>query len=237
MKSSVSYSGAAGRPRPALMHDVSAQTRRAWLSAAGMGVFGVAAALAGPRGAALATPASGPSFYDNFAHMQWQDQAGRPVRLHGLRGKVVLFNFIFTACSTVCPVQTHALAQMQGQLPAVLRPRVQLVSVSLDPLSDTPATLSNFARKFQVDHSNWSFITGRPQDVHKLVETLALFRDGKIQGALDDHATALWLVDSKGVLRTRYEGNPPDVARIGRELGALVSLDDPRPARALQSRG
>jgi protein SCO1 len=194
----------------------------AWLVA--LACSGSLSALAAPQAQASQSPATGPSFYDNFAGMQLLDQAGRPLQLHRLRGKVVLFNFIFTGCSTVCPVQTHALSQMLRRMQPALRARVHLVSVSLDPLSDTPQTLATFAKGFQVDHAQWSFATGRTADIQRLAEALWLFRDGRGQAPLDDHATSLWLVDAQGGLRIRYAGNPPDTARLERELGALAEL-------------
>ncbi len=213
-------------PAPSAANGRTVATRRAWLASAGRACWGAAATLALPPAGAQAGPVSapGPGFYDNFAGMQLTDQAGRPLRLDSLRGKVVLFNFIFTACSTVCPVQTLALAQMQQRMKLALRARMQLVSVSLDPLGDTPQTLPAFARRFQVDHSNWSFATGRPDDIERLAQTLALFRRGKGPAPLEDHTTTLWLADAQGVLRMRYAGNPPDVARIETEMGALLAL-------------
>lgn len=177
------------------------------------------------QGPALASPAAA-SFYDHFAGMLLTDQVGRPLQQANLRGKLVLFNFIYTACSTVCPVQTHALARMLKQMPPALRAQVHLVSVSLDPLSDTPQTLASFAKRYQADFANWSFVTGKPDDIERLARTLALFRNGVAKAPLDDHATSLWLIDAQGVLRTRYAGNPPDVERIARELAALASLSE-----------
>lgn len=195
-------------------------------------LLGLMGGVCGPFATAtLAQPASAPRtttagliFYNNFAGMQLTDQAGRPLRLDSLSGKIVLFNFIFTACSTVCPVQTQALVQMMQGMNPSLRAQVHLISVSLDPLSDTPQTLTAFARRFRVDHTNWSFATGQPGDIKRLADTLTLFRGARGRAPLDEHATALWLVDGQGVLRIRYAGNPPDVARIARELEALVAL-------------
>jgi len=190
-------------------------SRRRWLQA---GALACCAALAPP----VRSTDARASFYDGFKGMQLLDQSGRPLSVEALRGKVVLFNFVFTACSTVCPVQTHALVQLQRGLVPALRARVHLVSVSLDALGDTPRTLKAFAARHGVDHANWSFVTGRPDDVYRLAEALWLFRDGKGRGPLEQHDTSLWLVDAQGVLRARYAGNPPDVTRLARELGSLA---------------
>lgn len=212
-------------------------SRRHWLVrvCAGVGVGGwvLAAAAAGaapPPDGRFPNPAAADNFHGHFAGMQLLDQSGRRFQPDRLRGKVVLFNFIFTGCSTVCPVQTHALAQMLQQMPPALRARVHVVSVSLDPLSDTPQTLAAFARRYPINHADWSFVTGRPDDIQRLADRLALFRGGKGQAPLEDHATALWLADTRGVLLMRYAGNPLDVPRLLRELAAVADLQGPRKA-------
>lgn len=211
-------------------------SRRGWLGLVG-GACGLLAtgSLAQPAPASRAGSAA-PSFYENFAGMRLLDQGGKTLQLPALKGRVVLINFIFTGCSTVCPVQTHALAELQRQMKPELRRRVWLLSVSLDALSDTPQTLRAFAAKYQVDHANWSFVTGRPQDIQRLAEALWLFRNGKGQGPLEEHTTHLWLVDGQGVLRMRYGGSPPDTGRLVREMAALVEVSAPNVPREAERR-
>jgi protein SCO1 len=165
------------------------------------------------------------SFYSNFQGLKLKDQEGRPLDAATLRGHLVLVNFVYTGCSTVCPVQTRALADMQRQLPTALRQRVRLLSVSLDPLQDTPQALKNFAKHMGADLGGWTFATGRPQDTERLAKALRLFRPDPNVRKPDDHSTALWLIDAKGEMRMRYGGNPPDVPRLLRELAALDQLE------------
>ncbi len=94
--------------------------------------------------------------------------------------------------------------------------------MSLDPVGDTPAALKAFAQRMSVDLSHWSFVTGRAEDLGRLSERLRLFRPGAKKP--DDHATALWLVDARGRLLLRLQGNPPDRLRIARELNAMENL-------------
>lgn len=166
-----------------------------------------------------ATPAE--RFDSNFAGAQWLDHEGRRFGTAQLAGKIVLFNFVFTGCSSVCPVQTHALAQLQRELPAGVRGDVHFVSFSLDPLSDTPATLKAYARRMGADLRGWSFVTGRPQDVDHVAERLRLFPTDRQAARPADHAGALWLTDRSGRLMQRYSGTPPDTARLGREIVQL----------------
>ncbi len=172
-----------------------------------------------PTGATSAT-----SFFATFDGLHLVDQDGHPFITTRLAGHVTLFNFIYTGCSAVCPIQTHALAQAQQSLPVAVRKQVRLVSVSIDPLNDTPATLKSYAQRMGADLSNWSFVTGRPKDIERLSATLKLFKEAPPARRPADHATWLWLVDDQGVVRQRYAGNPPDANRLVREVIELDRL-------------
>lgn len=165
------------------------------------------------------------SFYANFKGMTLVDQDGRRVVPLRLARRIVLVNFVYTGCSTACPVQTRALADLQSRLPQDLRARVHLLSVSIDPLNDTPQALKAFATRMGADLSGWTFATGRPEDVHRLSEALRLFRPGAGPSQPEEHSTALWLVDAHGQLRMRYGGVTPDVPRLLRELTELDRLE------------
>ncbi|KQP37363.1 SCO family protein [Pseudorhodoferax sp. Leaf274] len=161
------------------------------------------------------------AFASNFQGLALRDQDDRAFDIGRLAGRVLLVNFIYTGCSTVCPVQTQVLAQVQADLPADVRTGVHFVSVSLDPLADTPAALKAYAARFSVDLRRWSFVTGRPTDVERVSERLRLFRREDTVRRPDDHATTLWLVDARGRLVQRLHGQPPDARRLGSELAVL----------------
>src|SRR5215472_506696 len=72
------------------------------------------------------------------------DQAGKRVRLADelAAGDPVLLQFVFTTCSTICPVLSGTFAAVQETLP-----RARLLSISIDPEVDTPARLAEYARR------------------------------------------------------------------------------------------
>jgi cytochrome oxidase Cu insertion factor (SCO1/SenC/PrrC family) len=175
---------------------------------------------------ALVARAEAPGFAANFDGASLLDQEGRRFSFAPLAGKVLLVNFVYTGCSTVCPIQTRALAEVQAALPPDVAARVRFVSISLDPLQDTPAALKAFATTMRADLTRWSFVTGRPTDVDRIAQRLRLFRAGPNVKRPDDHATGLWAVDAKGRLVQRYAGNPPDRERLVRELTALARIAD-----------
>lgn len=73
-------------------------------------------------------------------------------------GHPVVLNFIYTTCTTVCPVTSQTLSQLQARLGAD-RDKVRIVSISIDPEQDTPAQLAAYARKFNAS-PEWRHYTG-----------------------------------------------------------------------------
>jgi len=76
-------------------------------------------------------------------------------------GRPVVLNFIFTTCSSICPLMSQTLAQFDRQLGAD-RGKVHLMSISIDPEQDTPARLREYARKFHAG-PEWQHYTGTPE--------------------------------------------------------------------------
>ncbi|MEQ1636521.1 MAG: SCO family protein [Methylococcales bacterium] len=93
-----------------------------------------------------------------------------------IKGKTVAINFIFTTCSSSCPLATAVFKQVQNQLGAQ---QVQLISISVDPGTDTPERLNAFAQQFKIK-SGWSFITGEEAIITALLEDLDAYTPDKI---------------------------------------------------------
>ena len=76
-------------------------------------------------------------------------------------GRPVVLNFIFTTCTTICPVMSRVFAQLQDKL-GQERDRVHMVSISIDPEHDTPSRLRDYAAKFHAG-PEWRHYTGTTQ--------------------------------------------------------------------------
>lgn len=155
------------------------------------------------------------------------DQSARRIEPATLDGRVLLLNFVFTGCSTSCPLQTHELAELRRGLDAPVRERSAFLSVSVDPLNDTPAALAAFARRMGADQPGWRFATGSPAQVHTLLERMQALDPRRPQPAPADHRTSLWLFDREGNLVQRYSGTPVDRRRLADEIGRLVMRGAP----------
>jgi protein SCO1/2 len=131
------------------------------------------------------------------------EASGKPVSLADLNGKVWIASFIFTRCAGSCPVMTHHLARMQAELS--VRDDLKLVSVSVDPVRDTPAVLAKYAAEYGADRSRWWFLTGEKATIRRLSqETFKLALDDSTDTIL--HSTKLVLVDRNAAIRGYYDG-------------------------------
>jgi protein SCO1 len=103
------------------------------------------------------------------------DQDGRELRLFTdlMAGKVVLIHAGFVDCKTDCPLTASILQKVQEHLGARLGADVRILSITLDPESDTPARLKEHASKLQV-RPGWHFLTGKPEDVEAVLGKLGL---------------------------------------------------------------
>ena len=149
------------------------------------------------------------------------DQHGQALRAPRLAGHPVLLHFVFTGCSTSCPTQLAELADVHRALPAAVRSKLRFVSVTVDPLTDTPKALADHARRFGADQDGWIFLTGKPGDLAPLYERMGVFDPGKPAALPEDHRTSLYLYGADGRLLQRFRGVPVDRARLIAELARL----------------
>ncbi len=106
------------------------------------------------------------------------DQFGRDVDVAALlaEDRPALVQFIFTSCSTICPVMGAVFGKAQGGIAAV-SPDFRMVSISIDPEYDTPERLLAFAAK-QNAGRQWIFLTGRKDEVMKVVRAFDVLYEG-----------------------------------------------------------
>lgn len=100
------------------------------------------------------------------------DQNGKRLNFYSdlIKGKTVAINFIFTTCTTICPPLTATFRRVQQDL-ATAAPEAALISISVDPSTDTPQRLNDFAGKFKAA-PGWTFVTGGSEEIASLLRAL-----------------------------------------------------------------
>ncbi|HMB53985.1 MAG TPA: SCO family protein, partial [Thermoanaerobaculia bacterium] len=86
----------------------------------------------------------------------------------------VAMNFVFTTCTTICPPMGANFGRLQDELGERLGKDVHLISVSVDPTTDTPQRLKAWATKFGA-RDGWTLVTGEQQTVERLLKALQVF--------------------------------------------------------------
>ncbi|WP_066061288.1 SCO family protein [Neobacillus soli] len=135
-------------------------------------------------------------------------QENKPFGLKDLKGKVWISDFIFTSCADVCPPMTSNMTKLQKKVNDEGLKNVEFVSFSVDPAVDTPEVLTRYAKLFQVNFSNWTFLTGYSQAFieNYAAKTFKTLVKKPEEGSQVIHQTYLYLVDKEGNIKKSYNG-------------------------------
>ena len=108
------------------------------------------------------------------------DESGKQIELKTLlnRGHPVALNFIFTTCTTICPVMTATFLQMRKAL-GKAGANVLFVSISIDPEYDRPAVLKKYATLFDVSEG-WIFLTGEGNSINHVLRSFDVYAGSKM---------------------------------------------------------
>jgi len=108
-----------------------------------------------------------------FANLPLIDQNGHRVDLYNdlMKGKTVVINTFFATCQGSCPVMAKTFQQIQDRIGDRLGRDVVLISITVDPKTDTPAALKSYAEKMQAK-PGWSFLTGTPEQIDAALRKL-----------------------------------------------------------------
>jgi cytochrome oxidase Cu insertion factor (SCO1/SenC/PrrC family) len=146
------------------------------------------------------------------------DQNGKRLNFYSdlIRGRTVAIDFIYTSCTTFCPMLTAHFRMVQEELGARIGRDIELISISIDPVTDTPAKLKEFGAQFEPG-PGWTFVTGALPDIGTLVDRL-----GQPLGNPADHTPLVLIHNDKVGGWTHVDGNDPNAIR-----DALVNAAGP----------
>ncbi|GAB3626127.1 electron transporter [Pandoraea terrae] len=114
-------------------------------------------------------------------------------------GRPVFLTFIYTACTSICPVISHTLSQLQDELGAN-RDKVHIVSISIDPENDTPSVLRAYAKKYGAG-PEWQHYTGSVAASVATQKAFNVFREDKM-----DHSPVVLVRSAPGKPWLRIDG-------------------------------
>jgi protein SCO1 len=169
---------------------------------------------------------------DCLPNLTLTDQNGKKVSLASLKGKPVLFDFIYTTCPGPCLMLTSRMRLIANRLGPLLG-RVWFVSVTVDPEHDGPVELLNYAKQQGANLDGWLFLTGSPADVEQLMNQFKLVRQREADGTVD-HVLEFFLVGPDGRQLYQYAASHAEPALVSSDIrraadtGAASAEDHPQ---------
>src|ERR1044072_808785 len=176
----------------------------------------------------------GPYFLPNLPVV---DQDGRQLRFYDdlIKDKVVVIMFIYTSCTDICPITTSRMTQIEDELRMtqigdkvvdVLGRDIFIISLTVDPVNDTPEKLKAYSKTFGTG-PGWTFVTGKPEDIrainYRLGERSKVLSEHRNEIVLGNDLTGEWqrdnvLGDIKVVTTSIPEMHPKSRDRV-RQVG------------------
>ena len=184
-------------------------------------VLWVAPALSAATGEHGGLPRIGPA-----PEVSLTTQASQRLSLTELRGKVVAVTFMYASCTDTCPLLTAKMAGLQAALGADFGPKVFFLSITVDPVRDTPAVLQRYAQAHGANLAGWAFLTGTPAEIRQGARRYGIYDKKTARGDVD-HTFLTSLVDQSGNLRVQYRGARFDPDELLRDLQTLLREERP----------
>lgn len=184
------------------------------------------------------------TIWHQVGNITLQNQLGDTVSLHDLRGKIVVADFFFTRCPSICPYLTRNMKGLQDGLKMKDRTKlvdttfVHYVSFSVDPTRDTVAALKQYADRYGVNPDVWWMLTGPKKTIYDfaLNEVKLGLQDGEGVDSNFIHTEKFVVLDRNGIVRGYYNGlDTTALARLAEDLTLLMlEKDKNAPSKVFQ---
>ncbi|MCO6482117.1 MAG: SCO family protein [Flavobacteriales bacterium] len=157
----------------------------------------------------------GDTTYFTVPPFHFIDEDGKPFSDKDTQGKILIVDFFFTRCTSICPRMSAQMQQLQLQLDKPRYDDVLFLSHTVDPEHDTPEVLKEYARGLQADPKRWKFLTGNAPDIYRQGNLGYLLTANADSAAAEMfvHSPQFVLVDKQRHIRGMYDGTNTDAMR------------------------
>lgn len=183
---------------------------------------------------------NGKKAYDTIWHkvrnIRFTNQLGKKVSLDDLHGKVLVMDFFFTRCPSICPGLAKSMKRLQDSF-VKNDSIVQFISISIDPVHDSVPNLRKFADKYNANHDTWWFVTGDKNEIYNfaLQELKANVADANVDTAFI-HTENFFLLDSNRIVRGWYNGfDTTQQEKLVRDIPLLMLEKDKKSPSIFRS--
>lgn len=174
--------------------------------------------------------------WHRVSNISLTNQLGKQVSLDSIRNKVIVMDFFFTRCPSICPGMTRSMKRLQDMMTSKDPRRIidsslaHLISISIDPERDSPDVLKSYADRYGVDHNRWWMLTGDKQTIYNFgIHEMKLgIIDGNGADTLFDHSSKFVLLDKNHIVRGYYDGlDSAQVLKLSQDI-VFLSLEKDR---------
>jgi protein SCO1/2 len=162
---------------------------------------------------------------------QLTDFAGNPVNLTGLKGRVVVLNFIYSRCTDVCPLHMVRIAKLQSMVnTAGMQNQVQFVTIATDEedVKSTRQIMAGYAKSYGLDTRNWRFLyrtSAQPAGTTRQVAEAYGLKFTPAGKGVQMHGVVTHVIDQTGRLRARFHGLKFEPVHLVSYVNALANDD------------
>ena len=167
------------------------------------------------------------TIWHKVKNIEFTNQLGKKVSLYDLHGKIIVIDFFFTRCPSICPGLARSMKRLQDSF-LKNDSIVQFVSISIDPEHDSVQQLRTFADRYNANHDSWWFVTGNKKEIYDfaLNELKAGLADTEVDSSFI-HTENFFLLDSNFVVRGWYNGfDTVKQARLVQDIPLLMLEKD-----------
>lgn len=159
--------------------------------------------------------APGDTAYFTVPPFHFTDEDGKPFTDKDVENKVLVVDFFFTRCTSICPKMSVQMQQLQLQLDGHEYDDVLFLSHTVDPEHDTPEVLKAYAKRLEADPKRWKFLTGNAPDIYRQGNLGYLLSASADSSAAENfvHSPQFVLVDKRHHIRGMYDGTSTDAMR------------------------
>ncbi len=146
------------------------------------------------------------TIWHKVKNIQFTNQLGKKVSLDDLHGKIIVLDFFFTRCPSICPGLAKSMKRLQDSF-VKNDSIVQFISISIDPEHDSVPQLRKFADRYNINHDTWWLVTGNKKEIYDFAinEIKANVADPGVDTAFI-HTENFFVLDSNRIVRGFYNG-------------------------------
>jgi Uncharacterized protein SCO1/SenC/PrrC, involved in biogenesis of respiratory and photosynthetic systems len=167
------------------------------------------------------------TIWHKVKNIEFTNQLGKKVSLDELKGKILVIDFFFTRCPSICPGMARSMKRLQDSF-LKNDSIVHFISISVDPEHDSVPQLRKFADRHNVNHDTWWVVSGDKKEIYDfaLNELKAGLADTQVDSAFI-HTENFFLLDSNRVVRGWYNGfDTVKQAQLVRDIPLLMLEKD-----------